>query len=227
VNDTTSSPPNQAADAPPSPRATLWAAAREALRFMQTLFGGPAAIAALVWVVGARRAEMLAWLAPVEALLRKLVALEAASLSVSPPMPRTPPVGPGARRPRGVIDIETPQNWPARFRVSASQERRRDAGPATPPRTAGAPNFDGLYGAFPLAARLEAALRVMENPAPYAQRLARRLARSLVRAPNLLAALARQGRRRRCDACHGPCGWALDEAGMALMAAACFSADTS
>jgi hypothetical protein len=225
--------PGPEADTPSRPRAALWEAAREALVFMQTLFGGPAAIAALVWVVGARRAEMLAWLAPVERLARKLVALEAASLA--PPPLTAPPLRQGAQpsapRARRDIDIETPQDWPARFCVSAPQERRRLAGPATPPRSVGAPNFDGLYPAFAIAARLEALRRVVEDPAPYVRRPARRLARRLARTPGLLAALARPASSRAPCAtpCATPCSWALAEAELelAIVAGAQFSADTS
>jgi hypothetical protein len=229
VNETSSPGPESGQAAPARPRANLWAAAREALDFMATLFGGPAAIARLIWVVGARRAEMLAWLAPVERLARKLVALEAASLAPPPLMaaPLRQGAQPSAPRARRDIDIETPQDWPARFCVSAPQERRRPAGPATPPRSVGAPNFDGLYPAFAIASRLEALRRVVEDSAPHARRLARRLART----PGLLTALARPAPRRApCAApCPTPCSWALEEAELelAIVAGARFSADTS
>jgi hypothetical protein len=82
----------------------------------------------------------------------------------------------------------------------------------------------GIFPSLPIAKRVEAALRVAENPNPFALRLARRL-----------RAAARLGRRmdpppvrlRKLNARHSPCDWASDEADVQLCALASGFVDTS
>jgi hypothetical protein len=160
---------------------------------MRALHGGPALIACLQLVIGARRRELLDWLRPIEALLRRLLFLEAQELRIAP-APRRPP----HPRLRHLItpDPQKPETWPAHFRAFETRTQRR---PATMPTR----QSSGLYNAFTLAERWEAALRVVDNPARYARRLAARLARE----PALAQDFAQPP-----PAQISSCSWALDAA---------------
>jgi hypothetical protein len=180
---------------------------------MAALFGAPAALACLQLVIGARRADMLAWLRPAERLIRQLLYLEAAAHIPAPRQASQSPRQPAPNRPRAAaptaaksaIDPERPETWPAHFQIFTAR-RRAQAAPTHRPGLRA-----GLHGAFALARRWQAALRVLEDPAPYARRLARRLSRDGPAESALLHALTRAPPK---DA--GPCIWAMEEAALRI-----------
>ncbi len=151
-----------------APRA-FWLLAQSILNTLYNLFGEPQDIAQQGWVSRQSHALMARWIRSAEALLRRLLLLEAAALKL-PPAPvsrRAPRV-----RTRRLHEFypEDPQTWRVSLRCSAPQSRRRGGRTS---RGGGA-----LSDAFVLALRYEALLRAYNDPAPYAHRLARRLART-------------------------------------------------
>jgi hypothetical protein len=157
----------------PSPsaqaRADLWDALRYGLRCLVALFGAPIALVAMHMMTPKERAEILAWLRPLEDLARALLRLEALALLVAP--------GQSARRPKQrakrvvALDWENSESWPVRFHLGGQCPPSRQAGA----RRSAEPK---LTCPWSLAERLEALLRVAENPAPHALRCARALAKN-------------------------------------------------
>lgn len=150
----------------------LWRVASRLMVTLFNLFGEPDALARQ-HSIGARDYKLACnWLRTVEALFRKLLFIEASYYvgEVTPPKPR-------AKRPRARREVaffpDQPDAWRVTFRTSY---RRLPAGkPArTTPRRL-QPTGAIFHSAWPLAERFEALLRVHNNPAPYAKRLARRL----------------------------------------------------
>jgi hypothetical protein len=183
----------------------LWEAAREALRFLQMQFGGPAAMACTKVLAAARRADILAWLAPVEMLMRKLLWLEALALAPDLPTPcalkAAARTALGARRARAMEDdFESPAQRKARFAIGgggsqASVQVRSGFHCAAPVRMRWAGT--GVFPSLPIAKRLVAALRVVKNPELFALRLARRLV-AASRSGRKLAPAARPGAGGSC-----------------------------
>ncbi len=137
------------------------------------LFGAPFALAERLMLVRKSRREILEWLGPVEALARRLLLLKALTM----PKPNEPPakVLPGkliiafSDRPIGDIHPDSAQ-WRVRFNVmpfGVLRGKRREDSCAD--RRGGDINFNAL----PLARRLEALRRTLENPAPAVARLCR------------------------------------------------------
>lgn len=151
--------------------------------------GAPAVIAALS-LAPRMRTEMIRQIALVEIMARKLLLADAVDLIPSQRGPRLVEVKLNASglytcpqirrrtpsRPRA-IDPAKPETWPARFALAlprvhrAVQDRRamlwrRALAPTPPPRR------ERQSSAFTIARRAEALRRMLENPAPYAQRLA-------------------------------------------------------
>lgn len=171
------------------PHAALWEAAREVLALMASALGGPALIATMGKLERRTRRNILDWLAPLEVLVRKLLLLEAALVprraeakfrKGAPPQRAAPPRGKCAPP-----HPEKPPTWRVAFSLSASAPRKpaRNAGPrirdlnaryTPPPLKPARPRRDA---ALKLAMRYEALRRVLDNPAPHARRLARRLER--------------------------------------------------
>ncbi len=115
------------------------------------------------------------WLSAGEAFLRHLLLIEASAYPRSAPArPRTP----RNRERRLVIhDPDKPAEWRVYFRCFPAQQRPRPARKrkSPPPSSPRDPLAPRLYSAWPLAERAEALLRVINNPARYAKRLARKL----------------------------------------------------
>ena len=159
---------------------TLWDAAWHLLDWLTTLFGNPAEFAQLDLLAPREQADILHWLRPLEALVRRLLLLEAAELAgglaASHPSRRV------RLRTRRLVaqDPENASAWRVSFRVTllASQ-----AGRVTPARALPS----DLPSAWPIAERWEAVARVLAEPAPYARRLARRLKAKQERARPLAA----------------------------------------
>lgn len=72
------------------PIADLWRAARARYESMRVALGAPEAIARQRDIEAAALAAMRAWLRPIEALVRKLILIEAAALARQPEPPRPP-----------------------------------------------------------------------------------------------------------------------------------------
>jgi len=154
----------------------LWQAAHALLTALFNLFGPPEQIAAQHTLSKPARALLLAWLRPAEAILRRLIFIEAHKLDVGGPPPSRRPVSArSARRPiASVFDPSNPEAWRVSFRCSTPTTRRTQAARSRRHRA------PCQIFARPLAERCEALLRAFNNPAPYALRLARRLNRRSV-----------------------------------------------
>ncbi|MBI3445286.1 MAG: hypothetical protein HY055_07965 [Magnetospirillum sp.] len=113
----------------------------------------------------------LTWLRPAEAILRRLIFIEAHKLGENAPPAFSPRAGKRSARKRAasVFDPANPEAWRVTFRCSTPATRRPRA--ARPRRHA--PSCQIFTR--PLAARFEALLRAFNDPAPYALRLTRRL----------------------------------------------------
>ena len=155
----------------------LWDAARYALRWLVNLFGSPAEMAGLEVLAPRERMDVLGWLRPLEALVRALLVIRAAEMPA--PIRRTPRAKRSPPRSRQMVehDPDKPESWRVSFR----------AVPAPPGLGSGryAPGAE-LPSAWPLAERLEAVIRVLENPDPFARRLVGRLRAEPGQSPRIL-----------------------------------------
>jgi hypothetical protein len=162
-----------------------WAYLRTLLDAIFSLFARPLELAFAGVMERTMQRDILAWLRGMEAAARRLLLLEAPQLAPIASAPRATPVTlariisePAPRPP--AIDWETPpEHWRVAFRCTPPRPR------AYFPRKRNKPTpvSRRFVSSFGLAARLEALRRVIENPAPFARRLALRLAR----APALIA----------------------------------------
>jgi hypothetical protein len=145
-----------------------------------SLFGAPFEIATQFILMRQNRRDILAWLGPVEALARRLLLLKA--LTMPKPNDAPPKALPGritiAFADRQIEDIHPKSaEWRVRFNVmpmgAVRRKRRTDSGADA---TADARGGDINFNALPLARRLEALRRVLENPQPALARLCRLIA---------------------------------------------------
>jgi len=162
----------------------LWRVASRLMITLFNLFGEPDALARQ-HSIGAKDYKLACnWLRTVEALFRKLLFIEASYYvgEATPPKPRVK--RPHPRREMAFFP-DQPDAWRVAFRVL---DRRLPAGKRarTTPRRLLATGVV-FHSAWPLAERFEALLRVHNDPAPYAKRLARRLnaesASAILKAP--------------------------------------------
>ncbi|PZO46497.1 MAG: hypothetical protein DCF16_18900 [Alphaproteobacteria bacterium] len=184
----------------------LWRAAGAFLETLFNLFGAPERLAARHTILGPEHKHILNWLRCAEALMRRLLFIEASHY----PKPNIRPLLYAKRaRKRRTMEFwpDRPEQWRVSFRVfpsspahsggSAERRSRKAKGPLAPSdRFAISSSARGgdvtFHSAWPLAERFEALLRVHNNPAPYARRLSRRLharphlAAVIVRAPHEL-----------------------------------------
>jgi len=187
----------------------FWAIAQSFLNTLFGLFGPPEAVAFQHTHTSQQRALLLPWLRAGEALMRRLLLLEASAY----PKPNTRPLltRPRAKRTRRLVgfDDDKPETWRVSFRCLHSTLSGRSAAKSRGPfeQVTGTPEtrttmdagssrsalrpgnvelsrFEGdwftakptkFYSAWPLAERYEALLRVFNNPASFAKRLAARL----------------------------------------------------
>lgn len=154
----------------------LWRIAEAFLRFMFVLFGAPEEVAASHTLSRKRALQLRDWLAAGEAMLRRLLLIEAAAwtkrMRVSTPLPRK-----AAARVRRLMEFtaDKPEAWRVRFQYFVAPAHMRAA---AAPRLKSAPRRRPLkrfYSAWPLAERFEALRRVFNDPGAFARRLARRL----------------------------------------------------
>jgi hypothetical protein len=162
----------------------LWRIAQTFINTLFNLFGAPEQIAADHTLTAKAHALLLSWLRVGEALIRRLLLIEAAALT-----PNTANATLGRRKTGRVRTLryfyaEQPEKWRVSFRcivspkISNQEPRRKAERKGQPVR---------FYSAWPLAERAEALLRAYNDPAPYAQRLANALYRRPHRAKTLLA----------------------------------------
>jgi hypothetical protein len=166
----------------------LWRVAEAFLRALHVLFGAPEDVAGEGWLARAAHRRLASWLRCGEAMLRRLIMIEAAAQA-----PANAPARQRARRRTRkamAFTADQPQAWRVSLRVFSAPGGARAA------RASGA--RVPLRSAWPLAERYEALLRAFNDPAPYARRLARRLDA----APHRLAAALRapEEARHRVDA---------------------------
>ncbi|MGE3142216.1 MAG: hypothetical protein AB7L65_02750 [Hyphomonadaceae bacterium] len=173
----------------PTPSPFTWARFKEIVREACAVLGWPAAIAAL-GLIERRFADLtLQGLRGLEAIARRLLLADAAVLA---PPPRRACKGRACKRPPaapacGELGESAPRWRGVAFKLLAASARGRAQARYLPvPQPA-------LVSARPLALRLEALLRVARNPAPYAMKLARRLARD-ADAPTRIAPPYREAR---------------------------------
>lgn len=182
-----------------------WEQVKVLLGFMAALFGTPGALAAQMYLRATSRLEILQWLAPLEALARRLLAIEA--LSRPPPnMPApavrlrdAPVAGALKEAPAPAPDPADPETWRVVFnlwpgaRAGARFSPRADLAeaPSEPPL---------LRNALPLARRIEALRRLAEAPDRALRRMAALLAARRAEAAKRFAPYAARKRLRACPA---------------------------
>ncbi|MGD9968142.1 MAG: hypothetical protein AB7T59_16605 [Hyphomonadaceae bacterium] len=160
----------------------FWRIAEAFLHLLTALFGAPEHIAARHSFTHRSYVRMMSWLRAGEALLRRLLAIEAAAYA----KPNTRALLRSARkRTRRAAEFwpEKPQEWRVSFRCFASATDR--------PRTRGGrgPSAERrFHDAWPAALRFEALIRAFNDPQTYARRIARRLHANIARLTCLLHA---------------------------------------
>lgn len=191
------------------PLTALWDRTRAMLVRALAAIGAPEAIAATRVLTEERRRAIALWLGLIEHIVRKLLLAQAAMLAPKE-RPRTAGFQPAIQRaqrspqrsesPRTnrSIDRSQSQTWPAHFSLALPRD------PLAVPESR-APRIRALWGNTPmpakplplpkaserdvvlnLAFRLEALRRVLADPAPHAQRLARVLLRLRRRFPEVI-----------------------------------------
>ncbi len=170
----------QAAIATAAP-SELWRIARWFICALHDLFGGPDHIAQHHTLSRKAYTLLLSWLRVGEAMMRRLIAIEAAAF---PARAAGKPRGPRPRT-RRLVEFypDKPDDWRVSFRcfagdTHASQSSRQHAR-VSPQR---------FHDAWPLAERYEALIRAFNDPLAYARRLAARLHAAPQKLKSLLAA---------------------------------------
>jgi len=162
----------------------LWRIVETFMRTLCNLFGNPEDIARNDMLTRKSYGLLLDWLRCAEAMLRRMLLIEASYVDPAPAAPRRRGE-PGHKRQPLIHDPNHPENWRVSFRCFSSPAH---GGSVSAPGalTKGTDEPSQLYDAWPVAERYEALIRAFNNPAPYATRLARRLRRSPKRIDVLL-----------------------------------------
>jgi hypothetical protein len=162
--------------APPA----LWRIARAFICILHDLFGAPEDVAFRHTLTRDAYKLLLSWLRVGEAMMRRLLLIEAAAY----PKPNTRPLlhAKRPRKPRALsFDHDKPEDWRVSFRCFASTTLRqpriksRGGSVSVSLSLSKAERPCAFHSSWPLAERYEALLRVFNDPAPYARRLAQRL----------------------------------------------------
>ncbi|MBI1250870.1 MAG: hypothetical protein GC189_05300 [Alphaproteobacteria bacterium] len=156
-----------------------WAFARDMSGWICRLFGDPRALVQTLLIPRDDARKLRQWLRPLEIMVRRLILClaeqtpkpndEAAVLNT--PRPSSPSASPG----KPGFASENPADWPVSFQLAPQPSR-----PARGQKQARR-DLPRFVDARPLAERLEAALRALADPAPYARRLRRLLRRNRAR----------------------------------------------
>jgi len=175
----------------------LWRVAEAFLHTLHNLFGAPEDVAFRHTLTRGPYLLLLSWIRVGEAMLRRLLLIEAAAL----PKPNTRPILWPARkkRVRRMMEFfdDKPEDWRVSFRCFPSQgvvlrQAQHNAGVCKAKLkgvTLSLSKGDAarFHSVWPLAERYEALIRVFNDPAAYAKRLAKRLyARATVALRTLL-----------------------------------------
>lgn len=170
----------------------LWRIADAFLNTLFALFGAPSDVAFRHTFTARSHEQLASWLRCAEAMMRRLLLIEAAAYPKPNTRPLLRPARPRARK-ELTFDADEPQNWRVSFRCFSSPVRaqREAAGPVSVspslPKAKRArisredrwcaENFKPVRfrSSWPLALRYEALIRVFNDPTTYARRLARRL----------------------------------------------------
>jgi hypothetical protein len=159
----------------------LWRIAEAFMHALCALFGNPDDVAAQHTFTTKPYALLLDWIRAGEAILRKLLLIEAAALGATTFAPPAPPTH--RKRERKLIEFsaDKPEAWRVSLRCFTSptlrQTQRNAADSASVNLSLSKAERPDrrFHSAWPVAERYEALVRVFNNPAPYAHRLARRL----------------------------------------------------
>jgi hypothetical protein len=164
----------------------LWRLAQAFLQTLHMLFGAPEDVARADMMTRKSHALLLSWLRTAEALMRRLLLIEAAAYAGVPAAPvRT--TGRDSVRERRLFTFtpEAPEQWRVSFHCFEPAHSARRAARSERPPSRNEPRR--LLSAWPLAERYEALIRVFNDPGAAARRLARRLCA----APHRLAEVLR------------------------------------
>lgn len=166
--------------------AAFWRRLRAMFARAADIIGRPEALALFDALPRKRRHDIACWLARLECIARKLLFAEAATLTLPAEAARTAAHAAKSRtRAHKPFDPARPNTWPARFKLAPPRDphtvpesrapRIRALWGATPPALVPAKRAETQATAAPLrlAIRAEALRRVLENPHPHAERLAR------------------------------------------------------
>lgn len=198
-------------------------------------------LAAIAQLTPSFRRSAVRWIALLEHIVRKLLLAEAAKLPVTPFAVSQPSSALGGSRARSnapprTIETSHPEVWSARFSFSLPRDERAvpesrapriralwgNSSPSPPPQARLPRVVDPERGGFRLARRLEALRRVLKDPLPYAQRLAR-IMRRVVRAfPQVVHRYAYTGAPTGFYDPHDP-RLSLDALSPVIPAPVCFS----
>jgi hypothetical protein len=175
----------------------LWRVAEAFLHTLHNLFGAPEDVAFRHTLTLAPYRLLLSWIRVGEAMLRRLLLIEAAAL----PKPNTRPIlwPTHKKRARRMMEFfdDKPEDWRVSFRCQCDIRVRKATHKrvtlSRSQRDASPPSFHSVW---PLAERYEALLRVFNDPTGYAKRLARRLYANAVKALRALIRESREARHR-------------------------------
>jgi hypothetical protein len=200
--------------------ASLWTRARASFARAAAALGSAAKIAALGALTHKVRRQILAWIAPLEHVVRKLLLTEAArfareaqhqrsaGLQTRIVFPHAPSGKSGGARTSGPeLDLTSPETWPVHFSLAPPCDPHRVENEKAPRiralwRSAHLDDAHASRERHPavrvrhpedpvrLARRFEALRRVLDDPAPYARRLARLIERLRRRVPQVAQSYA-------------------------------------
>jgi hypothetical protein len=167
----------------------LWRVAEAFLHTLHNLFGAPEDVVFRHTLTRGPYLLLLSWIRVGEALLRRLLLIEAASL----PKPNTRHIlwPTRKKRVRRMIEFfdDKPEDWRVSFRCFQSEraalrqaQRVGVRSSVTLSLSKGDVAPPSFHSVWPLAERYEALLRVFNDPTAYAKRLAKRLYASAVKA---------------------------------------------
>ena len=183
----------------------LWARTRAMFTRAIAAVGPLPQLAAIIQLTPSLRRGAVRWIALLEHIVRKLLLAEASKLPAAPafvPQQKSAPCDSSAhsKAPPRAIDTSRPESWPARFSFSLPRDERAvpescapriralwgNSPPPPPPQPQSSRVADPERGGFRLARRLEALRRVLKDPLPYAQRLAKIMRRAVRAFPQIV-----------------------------------------
>lgn len=188
----------QSQSAPPSapPRTEaqrqLWQNLAGYIEAAYALFGSPSAIARQTWFSRAAHKLCAAWLVTLEALLRRLLYLDALELTPTQAPAAAPEVKTRARSlmrttAGAPFDVDNSETWRTQFLLLPRQERR-----ANRTRRKACAHLINAVSSAPLALRFEAIIRAYNDREAQAQRLADHLHARRAEAPALYKHVTRR-----------------------------------